>query len=130
MRKLNIPVHVHDPDGVLVTLMPGAALPAWAYETITNPDVWTGDTDSEPDSEGLETGTDVDGELGEGLDTEPDESPDSDNAGPVSAPPKSGKGSGRDAWSAYAAALGLEVEDGMGRDDLIAAVELAGHPTE
>lgn len=38
------------------------------------------------------------------------------------APPKSGPGSGRDAWAAYAASLGVEVTDDMNRDDIVEAL--------
>lgn len=39
------------------------------------------------------------------------------------APPKSGAGSGRDEWVAYAAAIGVEVDPEASRDEIIAAVE-------
>jgi hypothetical protein len=39
------------------------------------------------------------------------------------APPKAGRGSGRDAWADYAASQGVEVDDGWSRDDIIQAVE-------
>lgn len=39
------------------------------------------------------------------------------------APPKSGSGSGRAAWAAYAGSLGVDVADDMTRDDIIDAVE-------
>ena len=39
------------------------------------------------------------------------------------APPRSGAGSGRDAWAAYAAAQGVQVDDDMSRDQIIEAVE-------
>lgn len=45
-------------------------------------------------------------------------------------PPKAGKGSGEDAWHAYAAAIGVEVPADTSRDDVIAAIETAGKPTE
>lgn len=38
-------------------------------------------------------------------------------------PPKSGAGSGRDEWVAYAESLGIEVSADDTRDDIIAAVE-------
>jgi hypothetical protein len=40
-------------------------------------------------------------------------------------PPRHGKGSGLEAWRSYADKLGVELEDGMTRDDVIAAVDLA-----
>jgi hypothetical protein len=38
-------------------------------------------------------------------------------------PPKAGPGSGRDAWVAYAAGVGVEVTEDMTRDDIVEAVE-------
>ncbi len=40
----------------------------------------------------------------------------------VDAPPRSGPGSNRDAWAAYAAALGQQVPAGMSRDDIVQAL--------
>lgn len=40
----------------------------------------------------------------------------------VDPPPKAGPGSSRDAWATYAAQLGVDVDDGDTRDDIIAAV--------
>lgn len=45
-------------------------------------------------------------------------------------PPKSGAGSGRDAWAAYAEQRGVTVADGSSRDDIVAALDQAGQPTE
>ena len=39
------------------------------------------------------------------------------------APPKTGPGSSRDAWAEYAESLDVEVNEGMSRDDIVAAVE-------
>lgn len=41
----------------------------------------------------------------------------------VDTPPKSGAGSGRDAWAAHAESLGVAVTDDMTRDEIIEAVE-------
>jgi hypothetical protein len=49
---------------------------------------------------------------------------------PVVAPPKSGAGSGAAAWVDYARAMGLDVTEDAKRDDVIAACEAAGVPTE
>lgn len=40
-------------------------------------------------------------------------------------PPRGGAGSGKDAWLAYAAAVGVEVDDDADRDAVIAAVDAA-----
>lgn len=38
-------------------------------------------------------------------------------------PPRSGRGSGVEAWRTHAAALGVQVADDASRDDIIAAVD-------
>lgn len=48
----------------------------------------------------------------------------------VAAPPKAGPGSSAEAWRVYAAGLGVDVADDASRDDVIAALEAAGKPTE
>lgn len=45
-----------------------------------------------------------------------------EESGPTE-PPRSGRGSGEDAWRAYAEDLDLEVPDGASRDDIIALVD-------
>lgn len=37
-------------------------------------------------------------------------------------PPKTGTGSGRDKWLAYAEELGITIEDGIGKHDIIKAI--------
>ena len=94
-------LHLEDPQGNKVVVMPGDELPAWA--NITNPYV-----------------------LGVAPAAEHDVDPDDDAAGP---PPKSGKGGGVRAWRAYAAANGVEAE-GLDVEEIIAALEEAGVPVE
>ena len=48
----------------------------------------------------------------------------------VPVPPQGGPGSGRDAWVKYAESKGLAVTAEMGRDDIIEALEAAGHPVD
>lgn len=99
MPELRYAVHgVKDEQGVEHSFKPGDEIPEWAQRVITNPNCW------------------VNGELP--TFTQPD-SPDS------AAPPRAGKGSGRDEWAAYAASLGLELPDDAGRDEIIAAVDAA-----
>lgn len=45
-------------------------------------------------------------------------------------PPRGGAGSGRDAWAGYAARHGVVVDDEDSREDIIAALDEAGVPTE
>lgn len=41
-------------------------------------------------------------------------------------PPRAGRGSGLTAWQVFAAAAGVDLDDDMTRDDIIAACDLAG----
>lgn len=45
-------------------------------------------------------------------------------------PPRRGAGSGRDAWADYAARSNVEIAVEATRDDIIAALDEAGVPTE
>jgi hypothetical protein len=45
-------------------------------------------------------------------------------------PPQSGKGSGVDAWAAYAAEQGVAVPEDAKRDEIVQALSDAGHPVE
>lgn len=60
------------------------------------------------------------------------EGADSDSAaappasGQVAEPSRSGKGSGVEAWRAFAESKGVDVDSGMSRDDIIAACDQAG----
>jgi hypothetical protein len=44
-------------------------------------------------------------------------------AGNPGEPPRGGEGSGREAWAAHAATLGIELAEDATRDDIIAAVD-------
>jgi hypothetical protein len=46
--------------------------------------------------------------------------------GPPSEPPRAGKGSGRDAWVAFASSRGVAVPESMTRDDIIAGLVSQG----
>ncbi|MFE2912823.1 hypothetical protein [Kitasatospora indigofera] len=104
-RKLRTTVHVHDDDGAVHVYGPGQSVPAKHAEQIVNPKAWDDWEDpTAPKAESPEgAAPPVDGE-----------------------PPRAGKGSGKDAWSDFAAAKGVEVEPGANRDDIIAACEAAG----
>lgn len=118
-RALKTAVAVPDPETNLpVWFQAGEVPPGWAAELITNPSAWS-ETEPEPAAAAVTA-------------------PDAPAAPPVAdaqakqpaMPPRSGKGSGLVAWAEYARNLGVEVEDDANRDDVIAALELAGHPTE
>jgi len=127
MRTLKNFVHVEDPEGKRVVLAPGVPVPDWAVPLITNPAAWAPDTEV-PEAEADTSGTDDTGFT-----------PDPGGAGDTGGgkfelpkpPPRSGSGSGRDAWAAYATEHGVDVtEDLKTRDDIIAACELAGIPVK
>jgi hypothetical protein len=52
------------------------------------------------------------------------EAPESEEE-PNEAPPRSGAGSGLEAWRAYAESLGIEIGEDATRDEIIAAVDAA-----
>lgn len=117
-RKLAVNITMSGEDNMPAHFVAGTSesdLPAWAKERITNPDVWD-KLDSEPDpkrrgEDGAEGQT-----AGEPVGPTP--------------PPKSGAGSSADAWLEYASAQGVDVEQDAKRDDIIAACDAAGVPTE
>lgn len=146
-RRLAAFVHLHDENGVVCSYGPDDTVPAWAAEQITNPAAWSGEDDEtsaepnpaappEPASEPVPeapTGEPADEQPQEATETAADAgTPADEPAGQVDdgPPPKGGPGSGRDAWAAYADRQGFEVEDGDGRDEIIAALEEADIPTE
>ncbi|MGH8878164.1 MAG: hypothetical protein ACRD0P_12605 [Stackebrandtia sp.] len=91
--RLRTHVHVTDAAGRAIVFGPGDDVPAWAADKITNPRAWTSAPVGGP----------------------------SVRANPEP-PPRHGAGSGKAAWAAYAAALGVTVEGGASREDIIAAV--------
>jgi hypothetical protein len=97
-------VHLHDDNGTLVSLLPGDEVPGWAARRIGDHALASGDS------------TDDDGDDEEG-----------GHDGP---PPRHGRGSGEDKWRAYAEQNSVDVSNAEGRDDVIAALELAGVPVE
>lgn len=89
--------HVLGEDGRAVHFAPGDTVPAWARKLLVNPKLW-GDA-SEP--------------------TAPDPVT-------VEVPAKSGPGSGKEAWTAFAEARGVGLDSAMSRDDIMAACAAAG----
>lgn len=117
MARLNTFVHVRDDEGLDHAFGPSDVVPAWAQEKITNPDVWA--------SEGVEPA------AATAVPTEKDQKPSTEGSGtPGPVPPKSGKGSGVAAWKTYATDKGFEFDDDVTREEIIAALEADGIPTE
>lgn len=109
--KLVRHTHVIDDKHQVHEFAPGAKVPAWARKLITNPKVWAKDEEDGDEPSG------DDNPAGGGSDEVP------------AVPPKSGSGSGRNAWVAYAEANGVEVSEDMSREDIVEALEAAEVPT-
>lgn len=80
----------------------GTSPSAEVAKLITNPDAWEDD----------------------------DASSSSDPGASFEIPPKGGAGSGKEAWADYAAERGVEVDEDATRDEIVAALDAAGVPTE
>ncbi|MFI7608789.1 hypothetical protein ACIBTV_27265 [Micromonospora sp. NPDC049366] len=106
MARLQGYVHVH--GGVYG---PDDDVPADIARLITNPKAW----------EGGQAPT-----FAPAPDPTPAPAGSGDGPARVPAPPRSGRGSGLDAWQTFAKAAGLEFADDATRDDIIAAAEKAG----
>jgi hypothetical protein len=104
VARLNTTVFVVDPDGRDRPFGPGEDLPDWAAEQISNPDVWDGEPPTRTHGDQGGTGQ---------------QAPATQTPAPGKEPPRSGKGSGRDAWAAYAVQRGVDVNDDATRDDVI-----------
>jgi hypothetical protein len=97
-------VHVRDARGRNHVFGPDEEVPGWAAAAITNPKAWAAPPGAPAPQEDATPGA------------------------PPAPPPHTGAGSGRAPWAQYAAALGLTVPDGAGRDEIIALVEAAPEP--
>jgi len=92
---------------------PGDTVPDEVAARLTNPAVWAGGQRpvvaapaADPDAGGS--------------------APPPTEKSETQAPPRSGRGSGEKAWAQFAHARGVQVPEGAGRDDIIAACEQAG----
>lgn len=108
-RRLRRTVHVTDPKTLKVTTVRAGT--EWTEElgaVIKNRSAWTTDDPAPAPST-------------------PEPPPDG-TAGdePPEAPPRSGRGSGEDAWRAFAQKLEVVVPDGTSRDDIIGYLEERG----
>lgn len=119
-RKLTAGVVVRHPgSGVVVFLPEGSELPEWAESRVgdhvlTAEAATTRSNDtSEPELTPAQTNTFA---ATQAVNSVP--------------PPKAGPGSSRARWVEYAAAYGIAVTDDETRDEIIAACEAAGVPTD
>jgi hypothetical protein len=115
-RRLRYTVYLPDPQtGETRAFGPGMDIPADVAELITNPTAWA-------DEQLAEAGIPVDPSA--------PAAPGEQDTGEDGPPPRSGAGSGRDAWAAYAAANDFEVAADAGRDDIIEQLAEAGIPVD
>lgn len=106
MPRLRTTVHVVDLEGRPRAFGPGEHLPDWAAKQITNPKVWEGELPPHLNEAG-----EVQDRVAPPVQVPPEAQPPE--------PPRSGKGSGREAWVAYAAVHGVEVDEGASREDIV-----------
>lgn len=107
-KKLVAHTYAMNDKGRAVWFRPGDTVPDWAAGQLTNPKLYE---DTGPDAE--EAGP---GDTGDTGGTQVGGDP----------PPRSGRGSGLEAWGSFAQANGVGVDSDMARDDIIAACEAAG----
>lgn len=122
-RKAAVPVHIHGPDGQTHVFSPGDEVPADLARRVSNPDVWG---DNAEVDETPEVPSDSPPPPATPATPAPAEVEESDSE----IPPKSGPEGSRAAWAEYAESVGVTVTSTMKRNEIIAAVESAGHPTE
>lgn len=108
-------VHVLDERNTPVAFGPHDDLPDWAVRQM-GPHVFEGGKHPTGDYPGAKKKPEPD--SGD-LDREP---------GAI--PPKNGKGSGRDNWAAYANDVEVNIPAAATREEIIAAIDAAGKPTE
>lgn len=107
MARLKGNVLLRNPEtGAVELLADGSDLPDWARGLVGDHAL---DGDELPDLDELD----------------PDDPAREGGGGQDEPPPKSGTGSGKAAWSAYARSHGVEVPEGADRDDIIAALDAA-----
>jgi len=122
-RKAAVPVHIHGPDGQTHVFSPGDEVPADLARRVSNPDVWG---DNAEVDETPEVPSDSPPPPATPATPAPAEVEESESE----IPPKSGPEGSRAAWAEYAESVGVTVTSTMKRNEIIAAVESAGHPTE
>ncbi|MFD8496334.1 hypothetical protein [Amycolatopsis sp. NPDC059657] len=135
MGRLRTTVHVTDDAGATHVFGPYSAVPDWATEKITNPKVW----EVEPERGQASIITEPPpappadpvpaAAADEAVQQQPvgdgDQSPAAAPTEPLPEPPRSGKGSGADAWREYAMSTGWfdSVSEDANREEIIAAVD-------
>lgn len=147
-RKLRTYVHVHDDEtGTSKVYGPNDDVPAAVAKKIKNPDVWAdepvtvgindpGNSGTPSEEEAAKLAADAAKATQEAADATAAAAQSSEDGGdgdpgnsgtPVDQPPpRTGAGSGAEAWRAYAGRQGVDVPPDASRDDVIGALEDAG----
>lgn len=127
-RRLAHAVILRRPDTIeTAAFRAGEEVPEWAEALITNPEAWADDADASGSAES--EADDAGEEIGAAEST--DEKPADDEAAQaVAVPPLSGKGSGIEAWRAYALANGLEADEEATRQEIIDGLKAEGIAVE
>lgn len=127
-RRIAVNIADTNPEtGMVEVFVVGESLPAWAAARVTNPDVWAdgpgvGDAPA-PDAVVEVTAADVARSIVDGGPVDlPGGGSIEAQVSVVDEPPRSGKGSGLDAWRTFAEGLGIDTE-GMDRSEIIEAVD-------
>lgn len=94
MARLVRTVHLVDEQGRSHVFGPGSDVPEWAAKRITNPSAWANASAVAEEPQSAEV---------------------------LEEPPRSGPGSNKAAWIAYAESRGVTITDDMGREDIIEA---------
>lgn len=114
--RLTANVVVRNPDGIATCLEAGTELPAWAVGRVGKHVLDSGQQEPAAGAKPAEPSLNP---------------PPPQPSGPVGTPPpKSGKGSTDAAWTKYASDNGVAVTEEMSRNEVIAACEAAGVPTD
>lgn len=125
-RQLATYVHVADEHGKMHVFGPNDdKVPAWAASKITNPKAWKGGNAPTAEDPAAEAAR-LRARLAE---LEAAQKPAAGSDGPKP-PPKSGQGSSKEAWAAYAAEHQVDVPEGATREQIWQALDEAKVPTE
>lgn len=127
-------VAIAGPDGRVHHTLPGDVFPQWASDQVTNPLV-VGDQRTDPESRKARFdeelaelrrrhGVDDAGAAVHG-DADGDDESGPERA-PGEAPPRTGRGSGIDAWRDYAIDQEVDIEQEWSKEQIIAELEAAG----
>lgn len=143
-----VTVVLADDKGEVHTFLEGSELPAWAAkkcgphvyrdggaDATDDVDDVTADSAAEADRQAAAraaAGAGDGKDAGEGADggTKGKAGSGKSKGKASDIPPLTGAGSGVEPWTEYAKGLGLEVDEGAKKDDVVALVKSAGHPTE